>query len=242
MKIYYAYVEETRREEVISCDEKRLPEELRKTIATSSTNVTRNQRIVSRLLLMRALEELDATRPYQLLTSERGKIFLADGRVVFSLSHTKKYAACAAEESVPKTHDRDVSNGRDPAMAVGIDVEMRGRYDEAFVRRFFTAEEAARLRAFEKDPQQCDLLFTLLWTMKEAACKCLDVPLHSLLSLHNFAEEAEKLSHTLPSVKELSGECEVANEDCLRVNLGESQLDFYSIALPQAILTACVLV
>jgi 4'-phosphopantetheinyl transferase len=98
----------------------------------------------------------------------------------FNLSHTDGLVACA------------VTVGRD----VGVDVEYVHRpltHDVA--ERFFSAQEAADLRALPKDEQP--LVFFDYWTLKEAYIKArglgLTLPLGQF-TFHRFAGHAPRIS------------------------------------------------
>lgn len=90
-----------------------------------------------------------------IVRSEMGKPCFPDvPEIQFNLSHCKGLAACLLSPFV-----------------CGVDVEMRRPLREKVVRRVFSAEEQAALLA-DDDP---DLLFTQLWTLKEAYVKAIGI-------------------------------------------------------------------
>lgn len=109
--------------------------------------------------------------------SDRGKPFLKNSDLHFSISHTRGIVACAVA-------DRHV----------GIDVERRGRFNQQVVMKYFTEQELKLMELKPGDAKQCaiaghcenpendkdvirqDLIFTVLWTAKEAVAKCADIP------------------------------------------------------------------
>lgn len=92
---------------------------------------------------------------YSIQRTEAGKPFLPEYPVLrFNLSHCRGLAACLLSP-----------------YECGVDAEMRRPLRERVVRRVFTEAEQEAL-AQADDP---DLLFTELWTMKEAYVKAVGV-------------------------------------------------------------------
>lgn len=112
----------------------------------------RRQGIGAELLLIRAIRSVssDLQLPLAIVAGPDGKPYLPGSALHFSLSHSGSFAACAISDH-----------------PVGLDLERRGRLSDALLRRSFSPEEQALIRAAE-DP---DHLFTLLWTGKESYVK-----------------------------------------------------------------------
>lgn len=112
----------------------------------------RRQGIGAELLLIRAIRSVssDLQLPLAIVAGSDGKPYLPGSALHFSLSHSGSFAACAISDH-----------------PVGLDLERRGRLSDALLRRSFSPEEQALIRAAE-DP---DHLFTLLWTGKESYVK-----------------------------------------------------------------------
>lgn len=112
----------------------------------------RRQGIGAELLLILALRAASAglQPPLAIAAQPEGKPYLMDSDYHFSLSHSGSFAACAISDH-----------------PVGLDLERRGRMSDALLRRSFSPEEQALIRAAE-DP---DHLFTRLWTGKESYVK-----------------------------------------------------------------------
>lgn len=170
MQIYYRFYDDQRTEQQWKNTYQRLSEQRRRKVDGMTTEDGRWQQLLASGLLEDALEAYGCERPYTYQYSQRGKPSLQTEHVShrlpdaqFSLSHCKKMAACAVDADV-----------------IGVDVEMRGRYREAVVRRFFSQREQQCLQEWEEDPVQQDALFTILWTRKEALAKCLDLPLEQV--------------------------------------------------------------
>lgn len=130
----------------------------------------KRQSIVSGLLLEENLHEYVGEIEY--VFSERGKPRLkGSDSPHFSISHCKKYAACA------------ISN-----TPVGVDVEQVGRGKLAEAERFFCERESRLLTSLSSAAQ--DHVFTVLWTAKEAVSKCFDVPLVEVCHQTDFSSIA----------------------------------------------------
>lgn len=87
------------------------------------------------------------------ITGEHGKPRLAGHPDIhFNLSHCRRAVACAVER-----------------LPVGVDIERTGRYTPRLAERVLSDDEL-RAVAAASDP---DLLFTTLWTRKEALMKLL---------------------------------------------------------------------
>lgn len=87
---------------------------------------------------------------------QHGKPSLTErGDVQFNLSHCRLAVACVVSES-----------------PVGVDIECLGRYKPATARHCFSAIELRSLEETDTEAER-DLLFTVLWTKKEALLKLL---------------------------------------------------------------------
>ena len=125
------------------------------------------------------LKEKGVETPIVYAYSKRGKPEVSG--VEISLSHCKKWCACIVSD-----------------LRVGIDVEMLGRYRQSVVERFFTEQEQTFL---EREKEDVDFYFTVLWTCKEALAKCLDLPLPEVckqFDMHFFLENLKKNTGAQP--------------------------------------------
>jgi len=112
----------------------------------------RRECVAAYLLLKRGLrEEFGITENPVFHYGEHGKPFIVGHPdICFNLSHCREAATCAI--------------GRRP---VGIDVESIGRYKESVARYAMNDREMALIQAAERP----EVMFTRLWTMKEARQK-----------------------------------------------------------------------
>ncbi len=169
---------------------------------------SRRQSICAGHLLEDMLRGRGISAPFSYDMSERGKPFLEDSQ--FSLSHTKGWCACIVSDQ-----------------AVGVDVEMLGRYRDSLCRRFFTEAE----QAFLEKVADVDFYFTLLWTCKEALAKCLDLPLEEVCQNCD-------MSLLLQNLKEKPKE--QAGRELGWLTYGGHQIDFETICLKDAVATYCL--
>ena len=106
-------------------------------------------------LLQRGLQEHYGIEDFEFAYSEGGKPSLAGHpEIHFNISHCSAAAACAISRH-----------------AVGVDVERLGRYSERLARYTMNDDELAAILAASADDGERDLLFTRLWTQKEAVAK-----------------------------------------------------------------------
>ena len=121
-------------------------------LASCRSALRRRQSIGAELLLVQALRfaSADLQPPLPIAAQKDGKPYLLNSKLHFSLSHSGSFAACALSDA-----------------PVGIDLELCGRMRDPVLRRSFSPEEQALIRA-AGDP---DLLFTRLWTGKESYVK-----------------------------------------------------------------------
>ncbi|MBP6428890.1 MAG: 4'-phosphopantetheinyl transferase superfamily protein [Bacteroidales bacterium] len=87
-------------------------------------------------------------------TVEGKPFFLFNQSLHFSISHTKEFIAIALSDK-----------------PIGIDIEKKRKYNKAVVHRFFHPKEVELLEK-TKDEEDQDILFTKIWTIKEAYVKC----------------------------------------------------------------------
>ena len=129
-----------------------ISEERREQALRFKHELGRRQCVLAYLLLKRALsEEYGITENPVFVYGEHGKPLLADyPDIHFNLSHCHEAVVCAVSDR-----------------PVGIDVESIRRYRESLVR--FTMSEEEQQAIFEADDPA--LMFTRLWTMKEARLK-----------------------------------------------------------------------
>lgn len=128
----------------------------------------RQEMLGAEWLLNRAVTEWDAKVPLPLSigTKEKGKPFLRELPLVFSLSHSGPYIACAVAD-----HE------------IGVDIQQRSTAKGSLLRRCFSERERAYIEA-SSDPAA---VFTELWSMKESYVKALGVGLS--LSFSSFSIE-----------------------------------------------------
>lgn len=121
-------------------------------LASCRSAQRRRQGIGAELLLIHALRSVsaDLQLPLPIAVKPNGMPFLQDSDLHFSLSHSASFAACALSDH-----------------PVGLDLERRGRMNDALLRRCFSPEEQSLIRS----SQEPDLLFTRLWTGKESFVK-----------------------------------------------------------------------
>lgn len=152
-------------------------------LATASPE-TAKQALASSWLLEQSLRQQGVREPFVYDTSSRGKPYLVNTQegIQFSLSHTKDISA--------------VVLAKEP---VGVDVEHIGRGKEAVVNRFFSDGEQEYLGRCVG--QEWERSFTLLWTLKEAVAKCLDV---SLLQICKEVDLSHCATGTLEKTHEIS--------------------------------------
>ena len=112
----------------------------------------RRQSLFSELLLRFALQDsgFSAETPLDLKTGDYGKPFLRLDGCFFNLSHSADAVICALS-------DREI----------GADVQMKAMLQPAVIKRCFSEEEKAFIRA-AADP---DDAFTEIWVKKESFCK-----------------------------------------------------------------------
>ncbi|MDD2192255.1 MAG: 4'-phosphopantetheinyl transferase superfamily protein [Bacteroidales bacterium] len=87
-------------------------------------------------------------------TVEGKPFFLYNKSLHFSISHTKEFIAIALSDK-----------------PIGIDIEKTRKNNKAVVNRFFHPKEIELLYK-TKDEDMQDILFTKIWTIKEAYVKC----------------------------------------------------------------------
>jgi len=110
-----------------------------------------------------------AAADWQFTTDDRGRPGLADGQLVFSLSHTRGLVACAVST----------------AGQVGIDVEAVRPIEAAQIADdFFSPEEQRRLERL--GAPAAALRFFDYWTLKEAYAKAIGAGLHLPLNATSF--------------------------------------------------------
>lgn len=106
---------------------------------------------LSYLLLCKGLREKGITAQPTFEYGENGKPTLKEfPEIHFNISHCKAGVACAISEC-----------------AVGVDIEVLGRYSERLAQYTMNAKE---LEEISNAPDR-DVAFTRLWTMKEATMK-----------------------------------------------------------------------
>ena len=94
--------------------------------------------------------------------------------ICFNISHADGIAACIVTES-----------------ECGIDCEPCREYRERVARRSFSPEEQRMIE--EAEPEERDLLFTRLWTLKEAFVKCIGQGISYPMATAEFAFDGERI-------------------------------------------------
>ena len=111
----------------------------------------RNGHTAGRALLEKTYRRLFNREMPQILLTEQGKPYFADGGPPFSVSHTKKHVFCCVSER-----------------NIGIDAEEIGRIiDLRLAEKFLSPTEKAR---FDAAPDKADTLLRL-WVLKESYAK-----------------------------------------------------------------------
>ena len=123
-----------------------------------------------------------AAADWQFTTDDRGRPGLANGRVAFSLSHTRGLVACAAS-----------TDGQ-----VGIDVEAVRPIEGAQIADdFFSPEEQRQLELLDKPAAA--LRFFDYWTLKEAYAKAIGFGLDLPLNATSFLVAGGTIDASFPS-------------------------------------------
>lgn len=143
-------------------------------------------------LLIQKIEEKGFEFDSKIEKTVEGKpFFLFNENLHFSISHTKEFIAIAIS-----------------GKPVGIDIEKTRKYNKAVVNRFFHPKEI-ELMEETKDEDQQDIIFTKIWTIKEAYVKCTGTgiansfnvfeinPLTNPPQIHNSSKEVEIQCHFL---------------------------------------------
>lgn len=129
----------------------------------SITNQTkRREGIGAELLLNYALKDICPALklPLDIDTLEYGKPVLRGGDIQFSLSHSAGMAAVALCDC-----------------AVGVDIQVKTRYNAALAKRFFSEDE----RMYIERCEDKDAAFTEIWCEKESYIKSLGTGLNTAL-------------------------------------------------------------
>lgn len=130
-------------------------------------------------LLSRALEDFGSDlKEDEVIYGKKGKPGFNDGKLFYNISHSGHLAACVMSDEGP----------------VGIDVEeiSNGRMNVA--RRFFSKAEYEALTAADADEKR-GILFTTLWTLKEACLKATGEGLSDDLSSLDFSPYIDRLPY-----------------------------------------------
>lgn len=129
-----------------------------------------------RLLLKQMYEQLTGEPMSEILLTERGKPYFANGRLHFSISHTKRRVFCALAEN-----------------PIGIDAEEQDRnIDLRLADKILSPAERAHYDGAE------DRRLTLLrfWVLKEAAAKCSGQGLRGYPNKTDFSPHDERIRIT----------------------------------------------
>ena len=129
-----------------------LPQWRREKVLAMKNDDVRRESVLAFALLMTALrQEWQIEEEVEFEYNEHGKPQLArHADIHFNISHCREAVACVIA-------DREV----------GIDVECRGRYKETLARHILSEREWTDVQ----NSDDRDLVFTILWTKKEAMVK-----------------------------------------------------------------------
>lgn len=170
LHIYYAFIGDC----ALTFDASQLSSYRLKKLETLSAAQSIRQAVAAELLLNHALRGLrpELELPLDISVNQFGKPYCGGAGLFFSISHCEQYVACAVSD-----HD------------LGIDIQVSGRYNERFVKRFFTAVENDYIsKSLDKDRA-----FTKLWSLKESYLKAIGTGLRT--SLGSFSiEETEEIT------------------------------------------------
>ena len=109
----------------------------------------------SKQILIQTIEEKGFKFDSKIEKTVEGKPFFPfNNDLHFSISHTKEFIAIAINDK-----------------PIGIDIERTRKYNKSLVNRFFHPSEIKILEE-TKEEQERDILFTKIWTLKEAYVKC----------------------------------------------------------------------
>lgn len=133
--------------------------------------LARKQGLGAELLLIKALESAapGILPPLDISCGKDGKPELVDSGIVFNLSHSGSFAACAVSDST-----------------IGLDIQTERDCDRRLAEKYFTAPE----RRFIEESENKAYAFTKLWCMKESAVKYIGTGLKTPLS--SFTVELER--------------------------------------------------
>lgn len=147
--LYLKHSLTTYTEAQLQCDLQLLPQWRREKALRYRHFSGQAQCTLSYLLLLEALEkEYNITNQPTFIENEHGKPSLKEyPHIHFNLSHCRSIVACAVDNA-----------------PVGIDVEDLGRYSECVARYCMNDDEMSQIGS-------SDLIFTRLWTQKEAVFK-----------------------------------------------------------------------
>lgn len=141
---------------------------------TAGSEILRSERIFSSALVEGLLKKAGYRGTYDYACSERGKPYLTDGDLYFSISHSYPFVAAAVSEQ-----------------PVGIDIE---KLDES--RRKGWKEIAQSRYGSPKGKAWAELgdfaAFLSYFTRAEAYSKMQDIPLAGLLADDSWEDEAER--------------------------------------------------
>lgn len=139
--------------------------------------------LLQKMLVANNLLDEESVNNIVFKISEHGKPCIqGHDDIHFNLSHCKHAVACAVSHR-----------------PVGVDVECIGRYNEGVARYTLSEDEFHRLLHNEdgskRDDSQIQILFTVLWTKKEALLKLLGTGItdniKDILSVHDSEVEFE---------------------------------------------------
>ena len=155
IEIYYGYNDFPEDEQRIY---QSLSEYRRRKADACDTIETRRQSLLAGYLLEGQLRDAGVQGELCYVESQRKKPQLKNQTLQFSISHCKK-----------------ISTSVVAPWQVGIDAEQVGRGKMEIAERFFHPMEISLLQ--NQTDEIFQRFFCILWTLKEAGAKCLDVPL-----------------------------------------------------------------
>lgn len=132
-------------------------------------------------MAFRLLQEMTGIRELEFVIGAHGKPSVkGHPEIHFNLSHCRCAVACAVD-----------------AAPVGVDIERVGRYKRPLAERTLSAGELHHVLYSSPDtsaprtPEETDLLFTVLWTKKEALLKLLGTGICHAENLRTVLEDYE---------------------------------------------------
>lgn len=136
----------------------------------------RKPSMVARCLLSYVLYADYGISEYSIITDKRGKPFLENSDLFISISHSGNFALVSVSDKL-----------------IGCDVQKMTEYNPRIASRFYAENE---FEVLEKTDNK-DMLFTVMWTLKEAVLKKSGEGITGGLSEFDFSQVSDKESFNL---------------------------------------------